>query len=138
MLRRLEYKNLQQVNPLKSYWCQSRVEFLGFLIARDGIKPQVKKNQGILTIKEPRSANQLLGFVGMINYYKSLWHQRSNIMAPLTAINGKGATFKWTKAHSAAFKEVKNMVAQDTMLTIPTTKKDLNCIRMQVNYRSEE
>ena len=42
VLRRLEYQGLQ-VNPLKSFWGQHQVEYLGFLITRDGIKPHQRK-----------------------------------------------------------------------------------------------
>ena len=71
---------------------------------------------------EPKSPKQLRGFVGMINYYKSLWPQRSLKMAPLTAMTGKGTPFKWTKIHKEAFNAVKQMVAQDTMLSHPDYK----------------
>ena len=43
-------------------------------------------------------------------------------MGPLTAMTGKGATFKWTKVHKEAFHAVKDMVAQDTMLSHPNYK----------------
>ena len=54
VLRRLEAQGMQ-VNPLKSFWAQSQVEYLGFLVTRSGIKPQKKKIQGILSMKEPQS-----------------------------------------------------------------------------------
>ena len=45
------------MNPLKNYWDQPQVEYLGFLITRDEIKPQVKNVQGILAVKVPRSSS---------------------------------------------------------------------------------
>ena len=39
VLRRLEVKGIQ-VKPSKSFWAKPEVEYLGFLITRDGIKPQ--------------------------------------------------------------------------------------------------
>ena len=53
VLRRLEYQGMQ-VNPLKSFWAVPEVEYLGFLIIRNGICPQKKKIQGILQIAEPK------------------------------------------------------------------------------------
>ena len=32
-----------QVNPLKSFWFQDEVEYLGYTISREGIKPQQNK-----------------------------------------------------------------------------------------------
>jgi len=43
-----------QVNPLlKTFWAQSEVEYLGFIISRDGIQPQPKKIQGIKALSRP-------------------------------------------------------------------------------------
>jgi len=95
---------------------QYKVEHLGFLVTRDGIKPQQKKVQGILDIKEPASTKQVRSFVGMINNYKSMWPSRSQIVAPLTALTGKGVSFVWEDIHRDAFQATKTMVAQDTLL----------------------
>ena len=38
VLRRLEYQGLQ-LNPLKNLWGQAQVEYLGFLITWDDVKP---------------------------------------------------------------------------------------------------
>ena len=70
VLRRLEEYGMQ-VNPLKSFWAQDQVEYLGFLITRDGICPQPKKIQGIVDMGRPTTTKHLRGFVGMINYYKN-------------------------------------------------------------------
>ena len=71
---------------------------------------------------EPKLPKQLRGFVGMINYYKSLWSLQSLKMVPLTVMTGKGMVFKWTKVHKETFIAVKQMVAQDTMLSHPDYK----------------
>ena len=76
-----------------------------------------------MSVAEPKTPKQLRGFVGMVNYYKSLWPRRSATMAPLTELTGKGVPFKWTTDHSKAFKEVKNMIAQDAMLVHPNFNK---------------
>ena len=68
---------------------------------------------------QPKTIKQLRGFVGMINYYKDLWPSRSHILAPLTAMTSKNVTFKWEKVHEDAFQQIKQMVAQDTMLIHP-------------------
>ena len=77
---------------MKSFWAVPEVEYLGFLVTRESICPQRRKIQGILNVAEPKTPKQLRGFVGMVNYYRSLWPGRSKIMAPLTAMTGKGIT----------------------------------------------
>ena len=55
----------------------------------------------------------------MINFYKDLYKGRSKILAPLTALTGKGTKFKWEKEHQAAFDEMKARLAQDTLVSFP-------------------
>jgi hypothetical protein len=50
VLRRLHQAGMQ-VNPRKYKWFQSAVTYLGFLITREGIKPQPEKIQGILNMQ---------------------------------------------------------------------------------------
>ena len=73
-----------QVNPLKSYWAQSEVDYLGYIISRKGIKPQPKKVQVILEIQPPTTQKQLRRFIGMVNYYRDIWRGRSHYLDPLT------------------------------------------------------
>ena len=44
VLARLKDKGFQ-VNPLKSFWGKKEVEYLGFVLTRDGIKPQRKNRK---------------------------------------------------------------------------------------------
>ena len=92
VLHHLEEKGLQ-VNPAKSFWAKDEVEYLGFVIKRQGIKPQAKNIQAILDIKTPTTCKQVRSFVGMINYYRRLFKGRSKTLAPLTALTGKGTKF---------------------------------------------
>ena len=46
VLQRLQKAGLK-VNANKSKFCRSEVEYLGYLVTRDGIKPQAKKVQAI-------------------------------------------------------------------------------------------
>ena len=45
VLKMLEDHGMQ-VNPLKSFWGRSEVEYLGFLVTREVIRPQKKKFKG--------------------------------------------------------------------------------------------
>ena len=44
-------------------------------------------------------------------------------MTVLTDMTGKGAVFNWTPACSKLFKEVKAMIAEDTMIIHPNFSK---------------
>ena len=61
-----------QVNFAKSAWAVQKVACLGFLITRDGFKPQTIKVQVIVDLKPPSNQNKLRGSLGMVNFYKNL------------------------------------------------------------------
>jgi len=55
-----------QVNAEKCKWFHHAVTYLGFIITREGIKPQPEKIQGILNMKRPRTQKEVRRFVGMV------------------------------------------------------------------------
>jgi hypothetical protein len=75
-----------KVNAAKSTFCALEIDYLGYVLTRDGIKPQSNKVQAILGIKPPTGVRQLRHFLGMVQYYRDLWARWSNMLAPLTSL----------------------------------------------------
>ncbi len=131
VIRRLCNAGLK-VNAAKLTFCALEIEYLCYLLTRDGIKPQCNKVQAILTIKLPTGVKQFRHFLGMVQYYCDLWARRSNVLAPLTSLIGKCGQTKTTKAkgtkkvpwhwdevHQRAFDHVKATIAKDVVLAYP-------------------
>jgi transposase InsO family protein len=84
----------------------------------------VKKVQSILEMTEPKNTKQLRGFIGLINYYRDMWHRRSHVLAPLTELCSKKAKFVWGDKERKAFQEAKRIISKNAMLAFPDfTKK---------------
>jgi hypothetical protein len=118
VLRRLQQAGTQ-VNPDKCKWFQTAVTYLGFRITREGIKPQPDKIQGILNMQRPRMQKDVRCFVGMVNFYRDLYPKRAETLAPPTDLCGQKTKFIWTEAQESAFQKMKEILAQDAMLTYP-------------------
>eukprot|EP00957_Ditylum_brightwellii_P087984 6700392-Ditylum_brightwellii.AAC.1 len=56
LIRLREYE--MQVNPAKSSWAKDKLEYLGFTISRNGIKPQKKNIEAILRTAAPNNQKQ--------------------------------------------------------------------------------
>ncbi len=91
-------KQVFKVNAAKLTFCALEIEYLGYVLTRDGIKPQSNKVQAILAINLPTGVKQLRHFLGMIQYYRDLWAQRSNMLTPLTSLVGECGQTKTTRA----------------------------------------
>jgi hypothetical protein len=83
VLRRLRDAGLK-VNTVKSSFCTYKIEYLGYIPTREGIKPQLKKVQAILALNPPNNVKELWHFLGMVQYYRDMWVKRSEMLAPLS------------------------------------------------------
>jgi hypothetical protein len=122
VLRRLQAAGMQ-VNPDKCLWFQPAVTYLGFLITRDGIKPQPDKIQGIINMQRPKTQKDVHRFVGMVNFYRDLYPRRAETLVPLTDLCGQKKKFIWENQQEAAFQKMKDILAHETMLTYPEFDK---------------
>jgi hypothetical protein len=135
VLRRLCDAGLK-VNAAKSTFCALEIEYLGYVLTRDGIKSQSNKVQAILAINLPTGVRQLRHFLGMVQYYRDLWARQSEMLAPLTSLVGECSQTKTTKAkgtkkvpwhwdevHQKAFDHVKATIAKDVVLAYPDFNK---------------
>jgi hypothetical protein len=68
VLTRLQDAGLK-INADKSNFCTLETEYLGYILTRDGIKPQPNKVQGMFALALPRNIRELLcRFLGMVQY----------------------------------------------------------------------
>ena len=88
VLTRLQDAGLK-INADKSNFCTIETEYLGYILTRDGIKPQSNKVQAILALAPPKNVKELRSFLGMVQYYRDLWARRSEMLAPLTSLVGE-------------------------------------------------
>ena len=65
VLTRLQDAGLK-INADKSKFCAHETEYLGYVLTRDGIKPQTNKVQSILALKPLTNINELRRFLGMV------------------------------------------------------------------------
>ena len=110
-----------QINPDKSYFCKQEVEYLGYIINRQGIAPQPKKVRAIRNMQRPKTIRQLRRFLGMINFYRDTWEKRTHITAPMTKmIQGRHkGPLNWTPEAKQAFERAKEMCSEDALLYYP-------------------
>ena len=86
-----------KVNAAKSFFCTHEIEYLGYIITREGIKPQTKKVQAVLVLNLPKNVKELRGFLGMVQYYRDIWAKRNEMLVPLSDLVGECGEMKTTR-----------------------------------------
>ena len=112
-----------KINTSKFSFCQTELEYLGYWITRNGIRPITKKVEAIQKLKVPTNMKLLWRFIGMIDYYQDIWPQRLHILAPLTALTSAKVKWNWTAEHQTAFDEMKQVMTRETLLAYPNFKE---------------
>jgi hypothetical protein len=120
VLRRCQKANIK-LNAEKCSFGLNEIDYLGYIVTPEGVKPNPKKIQAIQNIAPPTTVTEVRRLIGMVQYYRDLWQRRSHLLEPFTAISSgkKGTKITWTPELEAAFKKVKDMVSQETLLTYP-------------------
>jgi hypothetical protein len=135
VLTRLRDAGLK-VNAAKSLFCTHEIEYLGYILTREGIKPQPKKVQAILMLNLPNNVKELRHFLGMLQYYRDMWARHSEMLAPLTDLVGecretkttrmykiKKKPWQWDLIHQQASDNIKAAIAKETVLAYPDFSK---------------
>ena len=128
VLKRLKTAKLR-VNAPKCGFALHEIEYLGYLLTREGIKPQPEKVSAILAILPPKNVKEVRSFLGIVQYYRDIWRKRSHLVSPLTDLVAECGTSKtkkekpkkwyWNSTHQDAFEEIKRTVSEEVILAYP-------------------
>ena len=86
-MNRLKQAGLR-INADKSTFAESSIEYIGYLLTREVIKPVPKKVQPILDLSPPSNIKELRRVLGVIKNYRDLWEKHSHLLTPLTDLVG--------------------------------------------------
>lgn len=114
-----------KLNKSKCNFLASQVQYLGFVIDKDGLHPTNDKVTAIANAPTPTNVSQLRAFLGLINYYGKFLPNLSSTLAPLYALLNKKANWSWGTEQAEAFKTAKSLLQTDAVLAHFDPKKKL-------------
>ena len=88
-----------KVNASKSCFGAHKFDYLGYHVTCKGVMPVPKKVEAIQALAVPKTRKQLRQFIGMINFYRDMWQNHSELLAPLTALTSKNVKYDWKDEH---------------------------------------
>ncbi len=123
VLTRLHDAGLK-ANVTKLLFYTHEIEYHGYILTREGIKPQPKKEHVIPTLNPPNNVKELRHILRMLQYYRDMWEKHSEMMAPLTNLvrecgemkitkknKSKKKPWWWDLIHQQAFDNIKADIA---------------------------
>lgn len=125
LFRRLSKHGIQ-LNLAKCKFGVPEVEFLGYLVNADGIRPLPTRVQAILDYPKPTNVLELQRFLGMVNFYAKCLPNTAIKQIPLQALKQGSRkkrdkrTLIWNPEADAAYNEVRNDLVNATLLHHPS------------------
>src|SRR6202522_3846523 len=114
------------INPNKTKLLCTEVDFLGHHISANGIEPDNKKVDKILSWPRPKSTTQTRSFLGLVRYVSSFLPKLADHSAALADLMTKSADKSfpsWTPEHERAFVGIKEtLVGRECLTTIDFAK----------------
>lgn len=121
-LTKLKAHNLK-VRYSKCDFFAKEVQYLGHMINSEGIKPVHDKLEAIRNYPVPRTAKEVLRFLGMCGYYRRFVRQYSKIVRPLYELTKSVNEFEWTETAHRVFETLKDKMCSAGILVYPDFKK---------------
>jgi hypothetical protein len=108
-----------QVKEKKSYFGQSSIPYLGFVINSEGIQPDPARIKSLQQWRLPSSTSELKSFLGGINFYRKFILHFSQIARPLHQLSNSSTAFNWTNEASSNFEQLKKALCSAPVLRLP-------------------
>lgn len=115
VMKRLQDAGLR-VKRDKCELFKSSVEYLGYVIDKDGLHKSSGKIDAIVNCTPPKNVSELKSFLGMVNYYRCFVPNTSSVLSALNNLLKKGIKWDWGQAQSDAFERIKKELASDRVL----------------------
>ncbi|XP_065095800.1 uncharacterized protein K02A2.6-like [Ochlerotatus camptorhynchus] len=105
------------IRPEKCTFAQPQIKYLGYLLDRNGLRPDPAKIQAITDMAPPTDVSGVRSFLGAVNYYGKFVHRMRTLRFPLDELLKAGTEFRWTTQCQQAFMRFKEILASDLLLT---------------------
>jgi len=103
---------------------RTEVEYLGFDVGKDGIKPSLSKVKAILEWPTPESVTDIRSFIGLASFYRKFIRGFSELAAPMTELTKKDRQFSWGEAEERALNRLKTAMVTAPVLQLPDFERE--------------
>ena len=120
VLAKLQEHNLV-CHPDKCQFELSELRYLGYIVGREGLKPDPAKVQLVQDWVTPKDTGEVRSFLGLVNYFRRFIPRYDALAAPLYAMTKKEPP-PWDRSCDAAFEALKRALTNAPTLRLPNLK----------------
>lgn len=106
------------LNLKKCFFFQSKLEYLGFEISKEGLKPGSKKIQAVQDFPRPNNVHQVRQFVGLASFFRRFVYNFACVAKPLTKLTKADIPWTWGEEQEAAFLDIKSKLVSRPVLAL--------------------
>lgn len=106
------------LNIKKCFFFQSEIDYLGFEISEEGLKPGSKKIQAVQDFPRPTNVHQVRQFVGLASFFRRFVYNFARIAKPLTKLTKAEVAWSWGEENETAFLEIKSKLVTRPVLAL--------------------
>lgn len=119
------------INFSKCSFGKDKLEFLGFEVSTEGIKPLEDKVKAIIDFPKPDTIEELRRFLGMLNFYRAHIPHSADHQAALNKYLGNSrrkdkSKINWTPEATENFEKCKDDLKNATLLYFPSAHTPLS------------
>ncbi|XP_039374744.1 uncharacterized mitochondrial protein AtMg00860-like [Mauremys reevesii] len=113
-------------NPVKCAVGFTEAKYLGYMVGKGLVKPQLNKLEAIQNWSQPSRKKQVRAFLGVVGYYRRFIPHFATRASPLTdLVKACGPDpVRWSDAAERAFADLWNALCSNPVLIAPDFNKD--------------
>lgn len=101
----------------KCKFSTDEIDYLGYKINRDGLKPNPARATAISNMPEPSNISELRSFLGAINFYGKFVDKMHKHRGPLDELLKANTPWEWNSKRRNSFMRLKEIIMSDLLLT---------------------
>lgn len=102
----------------KCNFFQERIDFLGFEIDKDGIRPGIQKIEAVSKFPAPQNQHEVRRFLGLASFFRRFVKGFALIARPLTNLLKKNIPWQWGDAETESFEDIKRLLTERPLLAL--------------------
>lgn len=107
------------VSREKCKFCRTELKYLGFIVDKNGLRPDPDKVNAILNLPRPKNATDIRRFIGTASWYRRFIPNFSTILSPLSQLVRKNSKWNWTDECDSSFQSIKEQLVSAPILYCP-------------------